>query len=55
MKKVRNEMGLTNIKLMIPFCSTVEEGKKVVGLMEEYGLKRGDEGLEIYVMAEIPE
>jgi pyruvate,water dikinase len=54
MKKVRNEMGLTNVKLMIPFCRTVEEGKKVVGLMEEYGLKRGDEGLEIYVMAEIP-
>ncbi len=54
MKKVRNEMGLTNVKLMIPFCRTVEEGKKVVGLMEEYGLKRGDKGLEIYVMAEIP-
>ena len=47
-------MGLTNVKLMIPFCRTVEEGKKVVGLMEEYGLKRGDKGLEIYVMAEIP-
>ncbi|MFI5141581.1 MAG: phosphoenolpyruvate synthase [Bacteroidia bacterium] len=54
MKKVRNEMGLTNIKLMIPFCRTVEEGKKVVTLMQELGLKRGDNGLEIYVMAEIP-
>jgi len=54
MKKVRNEMGLTNIKLMIPFCRTVEEGKKVVALIEEFGLKRGDAGLEIYVMAEIP-
>ncbi len=54
MKKVRYEMGLVNVKLMIPFCRTVEEGKKVVNLMEEYGLKRGDEGLEIYVMAEIP-
>ena len=54
MKKVRNEMGLTNVKLMIPFCRTVEEGKKVIALMEEYGLKRGDQGLEIYVMAEIP-
>lgn len=54
MKVVRNEMGLTNVKLMIPFCRTVEEGKKVVALMESYGLKRGDNGLEIYVMAEIP-
>lgn len=54
MKRVRNEMGLTNVKLMIPFCRTVEEGKKVVELMDTYGLKRGDNGLEIYVMAEIP-
>lgn len=54
MKRVRNEMGLSNVKLMIPFCRTVEEGRKVVSLMESYGLKRGDNGLEIYVMAEIP-
>lgn len=54
MKRVRNEMGLTNVKLMIPFCRTVEEGKKVVDLMYGYGLKRGDNNLEIYVMAEIP-
>jgi pyruvate,water dikinase len=54
MKKVRNEMGLTNVKLMIPFCRTVEEGKIVVDLMAQLGLKRGDNGLEIYVMAEIP-
>ncbi len=54
MKVVREDMGLTNVKLMIPFCRTVEEGKKVIALMEEYGLKRGDHGLEIYVMAEIP-
>lgn len=54
MKRVRNEMGLTNVKLMIPFCRTVEEGKKVVELMDAYGLKRGDNGLEVYVMAEIP-
>lgn len=54
MKVVRNDMGLTNVKLMIPFCRTVDEGKKVVALMESYGLKRGDNGLEIYVMAEIP-
>jgi pyruvate,water dikinase len=39
---------------MIPFCRTVEEGKKVAALIEEYGLKRGDKGLELYVMAEIP-
>lgn len=54
MKVVRNEMGLENVKLMIPFCRTVEEGERVVALMEEFGLKRGDRGLEIYVMAEIP-
>lgn len=54
MKAVRNEMGLTNVKLMIPFCRTPEEGKKVIKIMEEYGLKQHDNGLEIYVMAEIP-
>jgi pyruvate,water dikinase len=47
-------MGLTNVKMMIPFCRTVEEGKKVIELMETYGLKRGKNGLEVYVMAEIP-
>ncbi|MCJ8163392.1 phosphoenolpyruvate synthase [Pontibacter sp. E15-1] len=54
MKKVREEMGLTNVKLMIPFCRTVEEGKKVIDLMAGYGLKRGENALEIYVMVEIP-
>lgn len=54
MMRVREDMGLTNVKLMIPFCRTVEEGRKVVRLMEEYGLKRGENSLEIYVMAEIP-
>jgi pyruvate,water dikinase len=54
MKVVRNDMGLTNVKLMIPFCRTVEEGKKVINLMESYGLQRGVNGLEVYVMAEIP-
>lgn len=53
-RKVREEMGLTNVKVMIPFCRTVEEGRKVVALMEEYGLKRHDNKLDIYVMAEIP-
>ena len=54
MKIVRNEMGLTNVKLMIPFCRTVEEGSKVIGVMHEFGLTQGVNGLEIYVMAEIP-
>ncbi|MGV7227984.1 MAG: phosphoenolpyruvate synthase [Nitrospirales bacterium] len=54
MKKVREDMGLTNVKLMIPFCRTVEEGKKVLEEMEKQGLKRGDKGLEVYVMCEIP-
>ena len=54
MKVVRNEMGLTNVKLMIPFCRTVAEGKKVIDLMASYGLKRGESGLQIFVMAEIP-
>lgn len=54
MKKVREEMGLTNVKLMIPFCRTVEEGKKVLAVMAEAGLQRGQKGLEIYVMCEIP-
>ncbi len=54
-KKVRNDMGLTNVKVMIPFCRTVEEGKKVVAVMKEFDLDRQqDETLDIYVMAEIP-
>jgi pyruvate,water dikinase len=54
MRVVREEMGLTNVKLMIPFCRTVEEGKKVIQIMASQGLVQGDNGLEIYVMAEIP-
>ncbi len=53
-KKVRDEMGLTNVKVMIPFCRTPEEGKKVIKVMEKYGLKQGENGLEVYVMCEIP-
>lgn len=53
-KIVRDEMGLTNVKVMIPFCRTVNEGKKVLEVMKQYGLKRGANGLEVYVMAEIP-
>ena len=54
MKKVRDEMGLANVKLMIPFCRTVEEGKRVIAEMERHGLKRGENQLEVYVMCEIP-
>ena len=54
MRIVREEMGLTNVKLMIPFCRTIEEGKKVQEVMADNGLKRGEKGLEIYVMTEIP-
>lgn len=53
-KKVRDEMGLKNVKVMVPFCRTVEEGKKVIEVMEKYGLKQGHDGLDIYVMCEIP-
>ncbi len=52
--KVREEMGLTNLKVMIPFCRTVEEGRRVQAEMEKHGLKRGANGLELYVMCEIP-
>ena len=54
MKYVREKMGFTNVKLMIPFCRTPEEGKKVLNIMAEEGLKRGENELEIYVMIEIP-
>jgi len=54
MKRVRNKMGLSNVKLMIPFCRRVEEGEKVIATMAGHGLERGDNGLEIYVMCEIP-
>jgi len=53
-KKVRDEMGLTNLKVMIPFCRTVEEGRRVQAEMAKHGLRRGENGLEIYVMCEIP-
>ena len=53
-KKVRDEMGLVNVKVMIPFCRTIEEGRKVLEIMKEYGLERGVNGLEVYVMVEIP-
>ncbi|MBW2992104.1 phosphoenolpyruvate synthase [Candidatus Woesearchaeota archaeon] len=54
LKKARDEMGLTNIKIMIPFCRTVEEGKKVQAEMAKHGLVRGKNKLQVYVMCEIP-
>jgi pyruvate, water dikinase len=54
MKRVRDEMGLTNVIPMIPFCRTPEEGKRVLAEMEKHGLKRGENGLQVYVMCEIP-
>jgi pyruvate,water dikinase len=54
MKKAREEFGLKNIKLMIPFCRTVEEGKNVIAEMEKNRLYRGKDGLQVYVMCEIP-
>ena len=54
MKMVREEMGLTNLILMIPFCRRVEEAERVLAEMEKNGLKRGQNGLEVYVMCEIP-
>jgi pyruvate,water dikinase len=52
--KARNDMGLTNIKLMVPFCRTPEEGRRVIEVMNEFGLVQGENGLEVYVMCEIP-
>ncbi len=58
-REVREQMGLTNLKVMVPFCRTLEEGRKVIKEMEKYGLKRARAGarkgnLEVYVMCEIP-
>ena len=54
MKKARDVFGLTNIKLMIPFCRTIKEAQSVIREMDKYGLKRGKNSLELYVMCEIP-
>ncbi|HTN05489.1 phosphoenolpyruvate synthase [Agriterribacter sp.] len=53
-RKVREDMGLANVKVMIPFCRTIEEGNKVIAVMKRFGLEQGTNNLEIYVMAEIP-
>jgi pyruvate,water dikinase len=53
-KRVRNKMGLTNVEIMIPFIRTVEEGKQVIELLEEQGLKKGENGLRVIMMCELP-
>lgn len=53
-RRVRDEMGLGNVVIMIPFCRTLEEADRVLAVLEENGLKRGENGLEVYVMCEIP-
>ncbi len=54
MKRVRNEMGLTNVELMVPFVRTLAEAKNVIALLAEQGLRRGDNGLKVIMMCEIP-
>ncbi|MBU3024510.1 phosphoenolpyruvate synthase [Zobellia galactanivorans] len=54
LKRVRETMGLTNVKVMIPFCRTLKEAAKVVSVLEKNGLKRGENGLQLYMMTEIP-
>jgi pyruvate,water dikinase len=54
MRRVREEMGLTNVRLMIPFCRRLDEAERVIERMRELGLGRGQNGLEIYMMCEIP-
>ena len=53
-KRLRNEMGLTNVIVMIPFCRTPKECQRVLATMEKYGLKRGENGLQVYIMCEVP-
>ena len=52
--RVRKEMGLKNVKVMIPFCRTVDEGRRVISEMASHGLRQGEDGLEIYAMCELP-
>jgi pyruvate,water dikinase len=54
LERVRNVMGLTNLKVMIPFCRRLEEARRVIEIMAQHGLNRGDGGLEIFMMCEIP-
>jgi pyruvate,water dikinase len=52
--RVRRDLGLANVKIMIPFCRTVAEGKRVIAVMAKHGLKQGEDGLEVYAMCELP-
>ena len=54
LKRVRDEMGLVNLKLMVPFCRRLDEARRVLAAMAAQGLERGRNGLEVYVMCEIP-
>ena len=54
LRRVRDDMGLTNVIIMIPFCRTLEEADRVLAVMAEQGLRRGENSLKVYVMAEIP-
>jgi pyruvate,water dikinase len=54
LKRAREIIGLTNIRVMVPFCRRVEEAERVLAKMREFGLGRGDNGLEVYVMCEVP-
>ena len=54
LRRARHDLGLTNIKVMIPFCRTVEEGRRVLAAMAANGLRQGEEGLEVYAMCEVP-
>lgn len=54
MKRVRDEMGLTNVEIMVPFVRTLEQGRKVIELLAEKGLKQGENGLRVIMMCEVP-
>jgi pyruvate,water dikinase len=54
LRRAREDLGLTNIKIMIPFCRTVEEGRRVLAAMAANGLRQGQAGLEVYAMCEVP-
>ena len=54
LRRVRDDMGMTNVRIMVPFCRRTAEAQQVIDTMSSHGLKRGENGLEIYVMCEIP-
>jgi pyruvate,water dikinase len=54
LRRVRDDMGLSNVRIMVPFCRRVEEAQRVLDAMASYGLRRGENGLEVFVMCEIP-